>query len=349
MEYLVILGVSVGIARTLGITTVQQVAIFIKSLLCLILILWFFGDSPWRNDSKASIPETVMESTKVYQVLTDTLPESSLPALDPTVDTGNYRDLAAFFAKKWGVDPILFAALITQETDWQPKLVSPAKAAGLAQMIPATARRYGLVVDGTRDERFIPERVLDGGAHYLSDLLKMWNGDYRLALASYNAGEGAVKKYGGIPPYRETQNYVYRVLSIYDGLQGRPPCLLDSCLSLKKGATSGGESEPGVWELARQIQNQIPIIWFSCLNDSYPHVGAGHRDGRALDVVLVYTATHQEVVGKIRDIGQVAGVKLKIIDEYANPSNKATGNHLHVEFLSTGDARKFYQFYKEKQ
>jgi soluble lytic murein transglycosylase-like protein len=110
---------------------------------------------------------------------------------------------------KHGVDANLVNALVKQESAFNPEAVSSAGAQGLMQLMPATAK--GLGVTDPMD----PVQNLDGGIRYLKAKLAEHNGNIPLALASYNAGSGAVKKYGGIPPYAETQQYVKRILSNY--------------------------------------------------------------------------------------------------------------------------------------
>ncbi|HEX6764841.1 MAG TPA: lytic transglycosylase domain-containing protein [Polyangiaceae bacterium] len=103
----------------------------------------------------------------------------------------------------------LVRAVIKVESDFDPRAVSPANARGLMQLIPETADRM-LVTDV-----FDPRQNIFGGVRYLRVLANLFNGDIELTLAGYNAGEGAVIKYGGIPPYPETVDYVKRVLSYY--------------------------------------------------------------------------------------------------------------------------------------
>ena len=99
----------------------------------------------------------------------------------------------------------LLHSVIRVESNYNPNAVSPKGALGLMQLIPATARRFGV------DNVFNPLENLEGGARYLRYLLDLYGGNYPLALAAYNAGEGAVAKYGGVPPYPETQNYLQLV------------------------------------------------------------------------------------------------------------------------------------------
>jgi soluble lytic murein transglycosylase-like protein len=108
-------------------------------------------------------------------------------------------------AKKYGIDPALLAGLVKQESGFNPSAGSPAGARGLTQLMPATAA--GLGVTNVLD----PAQNLDGGAKYLRQQLDAFGGDVTRALAAYNAGPGAVQRYGGVPPYAETQNYVRAV------------------------------------------------------------------------------------------------------------------------------------------
>jgi soluble lytic murein transglycosylase-like protein len=108
-------------------------------------------------------------------------------------------------AKKHGIDPALLAGLVKQESGFNPNAGSPAGARGLTQLMPSTAA--GLGVTNVLD----PAQSLDGGAKYLRAQLDAFGGDVTRALAAYNAGPGAVKRYGGVPPYAETQNYVRAV------------------------------------------------------------------------------------------------------------------------------------------
>lgn len=125
------------------------------------------------------------------------------------------RGLVVDQADRHGLDPELILAVISAESGFRPKAVSPRMAAGLMQLMPDTARRFGV-----RDVFDAAENVA-GGTRYLAWLLDHFGGDLSLALAGYNAGEGAVKKYGGIPPYAETIRYVRSVQDGYRRRQGR--------------------------------------------------------------------------------------------------------------------------------
>jgi hypothetical protein len=111
--------------------------------------------------------------------------------------------------EKAGVDPRFIHAVIKQESKYDPKAVSHVGAQGLMQMMPATAKRFGL------KDPFDPAKNVEAGTKYLKWLLKRFDGDVSLALAGYNAGEGSVDRYKGVPPYDETQNYVKKIVSNY--------------------------------------------------------------------------------------------------------------------------------------
>ncbi len=117
-----------------------------------------------------------------------------------------YNDAIAAAAKKYDVSPSLVAAVIKAESGFDPKAVSKAGAKGLMQLMDATARNLGV------KDPFDPIQNIDGGTKFLSGLMKRYNGNATLALAAYNAGEGAIEKYAGIPPFKETKDFVAGVM-----------------------------------------------------------------------------------------------------------------------------------------
>ncbi len=128
-------------------------------------------------------------------------------AITPQKNDGvPFQDMITAAAQKYGVRPALLAGLIKQESNFNPNAQSGVGAKGLTQLMDATARGLGVT------DSFDPAQNVDGGARFLGGLLKQFKGNESLALAAYNAGPGAVQKYGGIPPYQETQRYVPKVL-----------------------------------------------------------------------------------------------------------------------------------------
>jgi len=117
---------------------------------------------------------------------------------------GPYLDVARSAAMRHGIPVELFLRLVQQESAWNPRAVSHKGAIGLAQLMPGTAAYLGV-------DPYNPSENLDGGARYLAEQYRTF-GSWRLALAAYNAGPGAVEKHNGIPPFRETQNYVRVIL-----------------------------------------------------------------------------------------------------------------------------------------
>jgi soluble lytic murein transglycosylase-like protein len=129
----------------------------------------------------------------------------------PNLDINKYDYLITRAANKFKLDSALIKAVIKAESNFNHRAVSPVGAQGLMQLMPKTAS------DLKVEDSFHPEKNIEGGARYLRYLLNTYKGDLTLALAAYNAGEKAVAKYNyNIPPYRETQNYVRRVLSFYN-------------------------------------------------------------------------------------------------------------------------------------
>lgn len=138
-------------------------------------------------------------------ILTSTAKTEALP-LNPSAH--KYAEMINSAALKYHIDPRLVSAVAHTESRYNANAVSPVGAAGVMQLMPATARRYGVL------DRFDPEQSINGGAKYLRDLTAIFNGNLALVIAAYNAGEGAVIKYGrAIPPYRETQDYVKKVFN----------------------------------------------------------------------------------------------------------------------------------------
>ncbi len=176
------------------------------------------------NDGAVNLSNVRMDSR--YSVLVSE-PKEQLIAI-PTTDINKhplniankilYDRIVDEVANTYGVESALLHAVISVESRYRPKAVSKKGAAGLMQLMPVIARRYGVA------DPLDPVQNLHGGAKYLRYLLKKYNNDRSLTLAAYNAGESAVAKYGNrIPPYRETTNYVPRVLGFYRKYQAGSP------------------------------------------------------------------------------------------------------------------------------
>jgi soluble lytic murein transglycosylase-like protein len=146
--------------------------------------------------------------------VTPTAPTWDVSDTSSSVAGMPYGDLIMSAGQKYGVDPALIAAVIQQESDFDPSCVSSAGAKGLMQLMDDTAAGLGVT------DSFDPAQNIDGGTHFLKEMLDRFGGDLSLALAAYNAGPYAVEKYGGIPPYEETQAYVPRVLDYYRQFAG---------------------------------------------------------------------------------------------------------------------------------
>ncbi|MFW5954182.1 MAG: lytic transglycosylase domain-containing protein [Guyparkeria sp.] len=158
------------------------------------------ADEPYRlwRKSEATKPKAWQDG---YRVL-------------PKLDRESYAEQVSRFADLYEVDPALVRAVIHAESAFRPDAVSPKGASGLMQLMPATAERFDVA------DRFDPDQNIAGGVAYLALLLDMFDGNLELAVAAYNAGENAVTRHDGIPPYQETRTYVKRVMQLqaaYDG------------------------------------------------------------------------------------------------------------------------------------
>ncbi len=145
--------------------------------------------------------------TTIYMPQASSFLGESRPAL--SIDRDGVEKLVREAAERHQVDPALVRAVIETESNWNPAAVSRKGALGLMQLIPTTAQRFGA------NDAFSPKQNVDAGVRYLKTLLERYNGNLDLALAAYNAGEGAVDRAHGVPAFRETRNYVQRVQEAY--------------------------------------------------------------------------------------------------------------------------------------
>ena len=145
--------------------------------------------------------------TNIYLPAESSFSGRSRPAME--MDRDGVEKLVREAADRHSVDPALVRAVIETESNWNPKAYSHKGAGGLMQLIPTTAQRYGAY------DVFNPQQNIDAGVKHLKRLLERYNGNLDLALAAYNAGEGAVDRAHGVPAYRETRNYVQKVQNAY--------------------------------------------------------------------------------------------------------------------------------------
>jgi len=159
--------------------------------------LYYHGNSPvFRPSNLAYQNESLINAIASYA------PSNQMSSSD-------FDDIIKRAAANYNVPEKLISSVIKQESNFNPSALSSAGASGLMQLMPGTAKYLGVT------NIFDPEQNIMGGAKYLRQMLNQFNEDTEIALAAYNAGPGAVKKYGGIPPYKETQNYVQKVLNYY--------------------------------------------------------------------------------------------------------------------------------------
>jgi Transglycosylase SLT domain len=169
--------------------------------------------------------EVTCDKSLIEKILPDEVPHpepkgqepapaaTDAPAPERTVDPSvlertPYGEIIAAMSEAHGVDPLLVRALIQVESNYRPRAKSHKGAMGLMQLMPATAREHRV------RNPYDPKANIGAGVKHLKALIDRFDGALDMALAAYNAGEGAVKKFGGIPPYRETRNYVTKILSL---------------------------------------------------------------------------------------------------------------------------------------
>lgn len=162
-----------------------------------------------RSGGEMRAPRSIVDEVMPDEVLhADAATTFALPTYEAPKAVSSVPEMVDRLAQQFGVPLNLAHALIQVESNYQADAVSPKGAMGLMQLMPATARQYAV------DNPFDPEQNLSAGLQHLKSLLDRYDNKTSSALAAYNAGEGAVTKYGGIPPYRETQDYVRRIMAL---------------------------------------------------------------------------------------------------------------------------------------
>ena len=201
-----------------------------------------FGAVQTFSEQNTSSPSTSLFTTMLDEMLEDSSPSGSLlgtmstpgslpgnikPTTFPTAlsqstnlsmnkinaatsSSGKYEDIIKGAAEQYNIPERLISSVIQHESNFNSDSVSHAGAQGLMQLMPGTAKFLGV------KDSFDPAQNIKGGASYLRQMLNQFNGNIEHALAAYNAGPGNVSKYGGIPPFKETQNYVQKVLNTYN-------------------------------------------------------------------------------------------------------------------------------------
>ncbi len=144
------------------------------------------------------------------EFLVGIVPDEVLDEIAPGASPADLRALTRAAALRHGLDPALVLAVVAVESAFEPAALSPKGAQGLMQLMPGTASALGV------SEPFDPAQNLDGGTRHLGALVARYSGDLTKALAAYNAGEAAVARHRGVPPYRETRDYVRHVLQRYE-------------------------------------------------------------------------------------------------------------------------------------
>lgn len=161
--------------------------------------------------SNTSDVQNSKEASEFKAILDEKLSQNTVNS-DPSKN--NIENLIDKYAQKNNLDPDFIKAVVKQESGFNPDAKSKCGAMGLMQLMPSTAKGLGVA------NAFDPEQNIEGGVKYLKSMMNRFNNDPKLALAAYNAGPGAVQKYGGVPPYRETQNYVNNILASYEKIKG---------------------------------------------------------------------------------------------------------------------------------
>ena len=192
----------------------------------------------------------------------------------------SYQHLIQKAAQTHAIDPALIQAVIKQESGYNRFALSPAGAQGLMQLMPATAKRFQV------KNAFMPAQNINAGSQYLAWLLKRFKGNVRFALAGYNAGEGKVDRYKGVPPYRETRRYIKKVMSYYRDYKSHSPAQYRATVHLAKRRKSK-PYDAVIHHINHRISTlkthrvqAISLSQYSLSPERYTRIRASHVRGR---------------------------------------------------------------------
>lgn len=233
-----------------------------------------FTNRPDKYNSKPSYERIDIKYSPI------SVPKSyrKLPKVSQYAST-EIRSLVEYSANHYRVDPDLVLSVIKRESNFNADAVSHAGACGLMQLMPGTAQDMGVT------DIFDPAQNIEGGTQYLAKMLELFNGDTRLALAGYNAGPENVKKYGGIPPFEETRNYVRLVMETYTGVQTNGDVFRNRYYAKIRGGSGSAKPRPpvvantgrfvvhfhsGLTQAADKVTDKDPYYYIEFRNRTYP-------------------------------------------------------------------------------
>jgi len=188
--------------------------IITKSVMLLILLSFIMGLNGWKqNFLVATTNDQSHDNAKTHlaKAVLSNKPIIEVEMMSKHNNAENrYQRLIIDAAYRYKVEPAIIKAIIMAESGFNPKAVSKVGARGLMQLMPRTAKSLGV------EDSFKPAHNIDAGVRYFKYLLDQFDGEMKLALAAYNAGSYNVRKYGGVPPFKETKFYIYKVLKYYE-------------------------------------------------------------------------------------------------------------------------------------